>query len=248
MRDRSVRLVVGCSTRGRLSAFAASGDGAASIELAAGAVVLVAVSALCFDLYSRVQANAAVLRMAVTMADYASRDAETSGDDLSEVGTFLYTHELGVPAHLIYVLTALRKPDGDPAASVDVLWTDNSIRIGAETETDELAGLCPRRVNEGGNANLPEMFHSGMESGEVVIVAEVCARLSREGSIVGQFIADHIYRFHALPSRDPEADPAAPVFSSTDQARVHSDRHHGISHGGGMSDVPTEPRVQRCLV
>ena len=102
------------SLRSRLRAFAHDTRGAAPIELAIGAVILVAISFLCFDLYSRVKADTAGVRMAVTMAEYISRDAAPDGNELSALGTFLYTHELGVPADLVYVLTALRQPTGDP--------------------------------------------------------------------------------------------------------------------------------------
>ena len=77
--------------------------------------------------------------------------------------------------------------------------------------TGNLAGDCSRRVGAGGTANLPADFT--MAAGEVLVVAEVCARLTREGSITGRFVAGDLYRLHALPARDREDPPAAPVYA-----------------------------------
>ena len=52
-----------------------------------------------------------------------------------------------------------------------------------------------------------------MADGEVLVIAEVCARLTREGFLTGEFIAGGIYRLHALPARDPDQQPAAPVYA-----------------------------------
>ena len=215
----------------RVRAFARDTCGAAPIELALGAVMLLGIASLCFDLYSRVSAGTAGVRMAVTMADYVSRDTAPDGDELAALGEFLHAHELGVPADLVYVLTALRQPPGDPLPAIEVLWSDNSIRIGDETATGVLADTCARFVDEGGNGSLPEDFGSGLASGEVLIVAEVCARLRREGSITGKFVAGDIYCFHALPARDPNEAPAAPVYAGLqgmDRFAHRADRGQGI--------------------
>ena len=215
----------------RVRAFARDACGAASIELALGAVMLLGVATLCFDLYSRVNAGTAGVRMAVTMADYVSRDTAPDGDELAALGEFLHAHELGIPADLVYVLTALRQPPGDPLPAIEVLWSDDSIRIGDETATGELAATCARYVDEDGNGSLPEDFGSGLASGEVLIVAEVCARLRREGALTGKFIAGDIYCFHALPARDPSEPPAAPVYASLhgmDRFAHRADRGQGI--------------------
>ena len=215
----------------RARAFARDTCGAASIELALGAVVLLGIAALCFDLYSRVGAGTAGVRMAVTMADYVSRDTAPDGDELAALGEFLHAHELGIPADLVYVLTALRQPPGDPLPAIEVLWSDKSIRIGDETATGALAATCARYVDEGGTGALPEDFTSGMKSGEVLVVAEVCARLRREGSLTGRFVAGDIYCFHALPARDPNEPPSAPVYASLqgmDRFAHRADRGQGI--------------------
>ena len=186
---------------------------AAAIELALGAVVLIGISALCFDLYSRIKADTAAARVAVTMADYVSRDVAPDGGALTALGRFLHAHELRVPANLVFVITAFRRPDGDGAA-LERLWVDDTIRIGDATATGTLAEDCVRlTLNAEGDPALPADFT--MAASEVVIVVEVCARLTREGSITGRFVAGDIYRVHALPFRDPDEVPAAPTRAET---------------------------------
>ena len=195
----------------RLHRFARDTRGAASIELALGGVVLVSISALCFDLYSRVEAETAVARMAVTVADYVSRDAAPDGDEIRALGRYLYHHELRVPANVAYVVTALHQPPGDPRPDVVVLWSDDTIRIGDPAVTAAIAADCARFVGEGGAADLPDGFT--MSDGEVLVIAEVCASLTREGFLTGKFIAGDLYRLHALPARDPDQRPAAPSYA-----------------------------------
>ena len=48
-----------------------------------------------------------------------------------------------------------------------------------------------------------------MSAGEVEIVVELCARLTRAGSLTGRFISSDIYRHHAVPGRVP-APPVQP--------------------------------------
>lgn len=192
-----------------LAPFVRDQRGSAGIELAIGAAALIGVAAVCFDLYTRVNADTAAARMAVTMADYVSRDAAPEGAELAALGAFLHEHELGVPAHLAYVLTALRQPAGDPLPAVEVLWSDDSIRFGDAAATAALAGGCARHVTGSDTADLPDGF--AMDAGEVLVIAEVCARLTREGSLTGRFVAGDVYRLHAVPVRDPSNPPAAPA-------------------------------------
>ena len=193
-----------------MRAFARDSCGAAGIELALGATVLLSVSALCFDLYARIKADTAAARMAVTMADYVSRDANPDGDEMEALGRYLHRHELGVPADLVYVITALHQPPGDSLPAVACLWSDASIRIGDTMVTTEIASGCPQFIADGG-ANLPDGFT--MLSEEIVVIAEVCARLTREGSLTGKFVAGDIYRLHALPARKPGQTPARPAYA-----------------------------------
>ena len=185
----------------------------ASMELALGTVVLLGIAALCFDLYARVNAETSSMRVSATMADYVSRDTETKGPDLVALGEFLHAHELGIPADLVYVISALRRhSDTDAEPPVEVLWSSADIRIG--DDLDELAENCSRYVDAAGSAALPGTFVAGMQAGEAVVVAEVCARLRREGSLTGRFIGGVIYKAHALPARDSDAPPSTPVFTT----------------------------------
>lgn len=151
---------------------------AASIELALGAAALLTVAAACFDLYSRVKADTAVARMAVVMADYVSHDVAPDGDKMKALGRFLQQHELGVPADVVFVISAIHQPPGDPQPEVRLLWSDDAVRIGDSAVTTALVGKCARRVEgDPKQPKLPAEF-TPMRKNEVVIVAEVCARLT----------------------------------------------------------------------
>ena len=199
------------SALSRIRAFARDVRGGAAIEFALGSVVLVSVCALCFDLYSRIRADTASARLAGIMADYVSRDAETDGDGLKRLGEFLYLNELKVPADVVYAITAFRRPSVEPPEPVEMLWTDNSIRFGDAAVTASLASGCARYAAGDGKSGLPAGFD--MSAGEVVIVVELCARLTREGSLTGRFIAGDIYRHYAVPAREPATPPSRPTYS-----------------------------------
>lgn len=194
--------------------FARDSRGGAAIECGLGAAVLVSVAALCFDLYSRVAADTAVARMAVTMADYVSHDVAPNGDQMKELGAFLRDHELHSRAHVVYVTTAIHQPPGTPLPPVRKLWSeDQKLRFGDGTATGELAGACARHIGDGGVPSLPEEF-APMQENEVVIIVEVCARLTGAGFVTQALVAGDTYRLHAVPARDASQVPAAPVFST----------------------------------
>ena len=132
-----------------LRAFMLDARASAGIELAIGALVLVSVAALCFDLYSRVEADTNAARVAATMADYVSRGPDTDGGKLDgaalkKLGAFLHKHDLGGAADLVFVVSAFQQPAGDPAPAVKVLWTDNKLRFGDGAD-DTFAGKCSSR-------------------------------------------------------------------------------------------------------
>ncbi len=196
-----------------LQAFTRDGRGSAGLEMAIGAGALVTVAALCIDLYMRVEADTSSARIAVTMADYVSRGPDTDqgtldGKSLKGLGEFLVDQELGVPADVVFVISLLRH-EGTPP-EVKVLWSDNELRYGDAAVTATLAGDCPQLVTGGTppSPDLPAAF--AMDDGEAVVVVEVCARLTREGSLTARFTAGDIYRLHVLPLREPETPVAKP--------------------------------------
>ena len=194
------------------------GTGAsAGLEMALGAVALLTVAALCIDLYARVEADTISSRLAVAMADYVSRGPDTDqgtldGASLEALGKFLVDHELWVPADVVFIVSLLRQDAGTPLPAVEVLWSDDELRFGDTTVTANLASDCARLVSESGgtaSAVLPTEFT--MDAGEVLVVVEVCARLTVAGSLTGRFVAGDVYRLHVLPVREPGTSIPAPV-------------------------------------
>ncbi|MYF30519.1 MAG: hypothetical protein F4169_17055 [Gammaproteobacteria bacterium] len=197
-----------------LRAFALDTRASAGIELAIGAVVLVSVAALCFDLYTRVEADTAAARVAATMADYVSRGPDTEGDALDRsalksLGQFLREHSLGA-SDAVLVVSALRRDPGTARRAVKVLWSD-ILHFGRKKVTRKLAPGCSRFVqtSKKGRARpakpLPGRFT--LAAGEVVAVVELCAR---PGGAAARLAGD-IYRHHVLPVREPEKAFPAPA-------------------------------------
>lgn len=194
-----------------LRAFVPDTRASAGIELGLGAVVLLAVAALCFDLYARVEADTAAARVAATVADYVSRGPDTDGDALDRaalkaLGKFLHAHEL--PGDFVLVVSALGR--GTAKRAVKALWTD-ALHFGTRKVTRTLAPDCSRfvRTNKKGKARaakpLPGKFT--LAAGEVAVVVELCAR---PGGAAGSFAGD-LYRLHVLPVRAPEKAFPAPA-------------------------------------
>ena len=201
------------SVRAAIRRFARSSRGGAVIELALGAVVLTAAAAACFDIYSRITADTALGRMAVTMADYVSLETAPQKAELRTLGEFLHDHELDVPADLVFVITAIHQPPGTPLPPVQVLWQPPDgpheiIEFGNASVTANLANNCARYVDSTNTVTLPTGFT--MQEDEVVIIAEACARATVQGSLTGVFAGD-MYRVHALPFRDTTQTPAPPA-------------------------------------
>ena len=202
---------------GSLRAFVLDRRASAGIELGLGAAVLLGVAALCFDLYCLVEADTGAARAAATMADYVSRGPDTDagtldGNALNALGAFLHGHALGVPADIVFVVSALRQDAGTPAPPVTVLWSDDRLRFGDTTVTAALAARCTRFVAErdgARGARLPAGFTMG--PAEVLVVVELCARLTRAGALAGRIVAGDLYRLHVLPVREPAKALPAPV-------------------------------------
>lgn len=212
-----------------VSRFARDERASAAIELGIGAVVVLTVAVLAFDLYSLTRAYAASGRIAATMADYVSRETALDGDAIAALGQFLHEQELTGPSALVYVISAVRQPAGDEAAVA--LWDDDTIRFGTEATTAGLAQECRQR----GQAGWREALLGGGEDGlaltanDVVIVVEVCARLLLQGTISSRVFAGNIYRLHALPARDMQSLPSAPAYAPTGDGE---DAVESLSIGG----------------
>lgn len=203
------------SVRAAIRRFARNCRGGAVLEFALGAVVLTTTAAACFDIYSRITADTALGRMAVTMADYVSLEVAPQKAQLRTLGEFLHDHELGIPADLAFVVTAIHQPPGTPLPALRVLWkhdkpAPDGLRFGNASVTAALANDCARYVDSAGTTiTLPAGFT--MLADEVVIIAEACARPTVQGSLISVLGGGDMYRVHALPFRDSTQQPAPPA-------------------------------------
>ena len=207
----------------------------APIELAIGAVAILAVSAVAFDLYSLTRANAAGERIAATMADYVSQESAPDGDEMTALGKFLHERELRMPSALVYVISAVHQPAGDDPA--EKLW-DEKILIGNAEDTAALAQECQ---SIGRNGWLKAVIGADatltLEANGVVIVVEVCASLLREGRL-SEMVAGNLYRIHALPARGTGGKPAAPSHSTPSEDAAAS-TGEGTWPTASLQDLPT---------
>ena len=186
--------------------------GGTSLVLTIGAVVLLTTVVACFDLYTRVAAGAAAGRAAVTMADYVSREKAPDGDQIEAFGQYLLKHQLGAPADLVFVVSAIERSTG--AADASVLWAETfevPFDPADTTVTASLASGCGQWGAKGAVANLPTGFT--MDEGEVVVVSELCGRLQAQGALTSAVVTGDIYRIAALPTRDPDQPPPEPVYA-----------------------------------
>ena len=199
---------------GAARAFLRGSRGGASLVLVIGIGVLLTTAAACFDLYARVAAGSGAGRAAATMGEYVAREEFPAGDQIEALGRYLQKHQLGAPADLVFVVSAIRRA---PAASglptePQVLWGE-AIEVPLDPEgegvTTELAAACGRFGTEGGPAVLPPGFD--MVEGEVTVVAEVCVRPRAQGAATSAVLTGDIYRVFALPPRDPANLPSPPV-------------------------------------
>ena len=139
------------------------------------------------------------------MADYVSRDAAPNLARMRSLGQFLHDYELEAPGALVFVVSAFHRPTA--ADPIQLLWSDDSIRIGEATTTQEIADNCPGQVDADNNPNLATGFT--MDAEETLIVVEACIRLSAQGSFTGKFADGDIYGLYAVPAR--EVGVAAPA-------------------------------------
>ena len=187
---------------GSLRAFVLDTRASAGLELGIGAMVLLGVAALCFNFYTRVEADTVAARVAATMADYVSHGPDTDGGTLDgkalkSLGAFLHAHELA-GTDLVLIVSAVHYAESGIGA---VLWSDDTLRFGDETVTAALAAGCTRV------ADRPASAGSLSNLDKVEVIVEVCAR---PGGVAAVFAGD-IYRLHVLPARAPEKGLPAPV-------------------------------------
>ena len=194
------------------------------------------------------EADTVGAQLAATMADYVSRGPATGettldGDALKDLGTFLHEHVLGVPADLVFIVSALRQPAGNPAPDVQVLWSDaTNLRFGDGVDDPDNPLDCTSRFVEK-DADNPTVTVAALPSGiteadftmgakEVLVVAEVCMRLVREGA-PSSFVIGPVYRHHVLPARVPGQFPddepeyaqrGAPALAGLDNADLPATR------------------------
>ena len=184
--------------------FARDTRGAAGLEFAIGAIVLLGFAVTAFAVYARIEATTSAPRIAVAMAEYVSREEAPDGDQLDALARFLRDHELGTGYAVLVVTTAVHKEAGEAAG---VRWIDR-IAIGDETATEDLKAICKGRSAEGGTADLGE--HFAMDDGETVFVVEVCARGGPASALPASWVAD-LYYHYLLPTRHPDVLPEPPV-------------------------------------
>ena len=203
----------------RLRAFVRETRAAAALELGIGMAALMAVSAALFAVYSWIETNAAVPRIAVTMADYISREEAPDGEQLDALAEYLWKTDLGgvkneqaqaeaKPA-AAFVIAAIRRMPGDETPTV--CWTD-TIAFGDAALTAELAA---ESIGHGAEAQAPgEDFDFAMDEGETVFVTTLCT----QPAILPTGFADAVCHFHARQTRHPGEPPAKPLRQAADDS------------------------------
>lgn len=198
------------STLPRIRRFVRRADGAAGVELGFGVAALLTISMLCFDLYAVVRVDSAGARAAVTLAEFVSRETAPNKAALSSLGGYIHRGEFEAPTDVAYTITAIQRRTGEDRAVV--LWTEDTIRFGEAQAAAALATECANRARQGWRAVLlGPAATSRMTEGEVIVVAEVCARPSRQGLISNLLIVGDSYHLHVLPVRDQDNPPARPA-------------------------------------
>ena len=163
--------------------------GAAALESAIGAVVLVTASTLAFDLYTRATAPMTGLNAAVTVAEYVSREANPQAAEIAALATFLH-REFFPQADAAFVVVAVQ---GSADQNQKWTWTKQILVDSSAADLDE----CSKVAGESNKATPPAALK--LEAGEIVVVAEVCVKHGDEVS----------YAHHILPTRS-DTVPAEP--------------------------------------
>ena len=193
--------------RRRFGRFAAGERGASAIEMAIGGAVVVLVVGMVFDLYVRLEVDGAVGRAVTIMAEYAAANPAPEQSEMQALAQVLQEEVIQVPTHLAVVVSLLRKGTTGNPIPMNVVWSDTSFQVGAKAS--EVAQACGRVAHGAATATLPQELVTAIPQGSVMIAAEACAKLSREGA-VSDWILSKIYRLHVVPVRDQTSPPPAP--------------------------------------
>ncbi len=159
--------------------------GAAALESALGAVALITVSVLAFELYVRATAPPVGLNTAVTVAEYVSLEAQPAATQIEALAKFLH-REFFPQAATVFVVTAV---EGQTAPQKPTMLWNKVIAVGPNAAADTGLASCSQVAGENNTATPPEALK--LEDDEIVIVAEVCVKQ-----------ADEVARYHhILPTR-----------------------------------------------
>ena len=89
--------------------FAASEDASATIELGLGAVLVITVAALAFDLYSGIKARDMVGRAAAALAEYTAVDPAPARSEMQALTEVLNGQVIRMPSDLAITVSLIRK-------------------------------------------------------------------------------------------------------------------------------------------
>ena len=181
--------------------------GSAAIEAAVSVAALVLLATLSYDLNARIANLAASARIAATMAHFLSHEAAPQLSELQQLAASVGEHEARAPADAAIILSAMEQEPGKTEPTV--LWNERRVYIGDAARAQALANECYGMVTNNGAANLQASFMP-MPDGEVIVISEICMKLTREGSLTGRLVGDKIYRVATLAMRDQKVVPAPP--------------------------------------
>jgi len=143
--------------------------GAAALESAIGAVVLVTASTLALNLYTSVATIPTGLNVSVTVADYVSREGAPKRSEMAALATFL-RGEFFPQADAAFVVTAVQGTTGG-----NQKWTWSKLILAdSSAPPDPDLATCSKVAGASNTATLPTVL--ALQAHEIVIAAEVCIK------------------------------------------------------------------------
>ena len=186
--------------------------GSATIEAGIGLFTVMTIAVALFAMYAWIRTDTTVPRVALTMAEYVSREEAPEGAQLDALAEYLWKTDLhgketedgdASPA-AAFVISAIRgEADADGAVTPTVQWAE-TIAFGDEAVTGPLAAKA------GGHCTVT---NGTLNKGETVFVVDVCA----SPELLPGGFSGTICHFSALPSRHPGQAPVAPDRGSASQ-------------------------------